>query len=512
MNPMNNEQQWNEDTNLWLDEDGPYLDVLGLQDEEIGSWRLEKVLGLGGLAVVYRAWHNYLDRPAAIKMLRPEYADNDSSLERFQREAHAIAQCNHPNIVKVIDFGADPEFGFYLVMELLEGVSLSERWKEGLLPHSELMDVFQQICDGLTEVHRAGLIHRDLKPSNILLVPTPEGQQIKLIDFGTARTLELDLGITTPGTVLGTPSYMAPEQLKTHGNVSPATDVYALGVLLFEALTGGVPIEASTPMEHMAHLIEDQPPSLGERRPELAGTALERLLQSTLATEMSQRPSSVKEFWEALEPALQESSNLLGETWSEGEESVKEPEWSPQPRLRLQWLWLTVLSLVVLGSLGFGLRSYFHSPQQPQTQTKPKQQQSLAHIEIQSSKTFQQQRLNVPKPIVRTKRPNQVVAKQRTIPTKPSALAKRRRLRKRTRLRRSYRPRKRSALSKGHRYYRQRRWKQALQQYVVYLKKNPRSKQRKRLQVRMKSCRCALSRPHPWEICKKSDFPHNYRR
>src|SRR5688572_8544684 len=178
--------------------------------KSIGPYQITGTLGQGGMGIVYAAWDDRLKRAVAVKTIRANDSD-PASTERLRREARAGARVNHPNICQLYDIGTEGE-QFYIAMELLEGESLASRLEEGALPVKDSVTIILSVLSALDELHRNGLIHRDLKPSNIFL--TPHG--VKLLDFGLARTIDLEepqARLTMPGTIIGTPRYLSPEQL-----------------------------------------------------------------------------------------------------------------------------------------------------------------------------------------------------------------------------------------------------------------------------------------------------------
>src|SRR3984893_834755 len=211
---------------------------------QIPGYRVDGVLGSGGMGVVYRAWDPRLNRPIALKMLLAGAQARPTELERFRREAQAVAALRHPNIVQVYDVG---EVGGrpYFTMEFVEGRDLAETIQGTPQPASKATTIVAMVADAVHVAHRSGIVHRDLKPSNVLLAA--DGAP-KVTDFGLARRLEGDRELTLSGSPMGTPSYMAPEQARGDKHaVGPATDVYALGAILYELLTGRPPFRAETP-------------------------------------------------------------------------------------------------------------------------------------------------------------------------------------------------------------------------------------------------------------------------
>lgn len=276
-------------------------DLLGV---DVGEWRFERVLGEGGMSVVYAASHlSGGDERAAIKLLLPSFYSDATVLQRFEREAKALKALRHPNVIEIKDFREDEDLGYYMVLALLEGQDLYDLIKGfAPLPLSWVLPVMGQICEGLMAVHEAGIIHRDLKPSNIFLSPADPIPCARILDFGIAKVQlnKEDRRITTTGTIVGTPAYLAPEQVITRGEIVPATDIYALGVLLFEMLTGKLPFDGGSSYDHVFMVVQEEAPLLGSHRPCFAATSLEKLIAQTLAKNAEERPQTTQDFWEQL--------------------------------------------------------------------------------------------------------------------------------------------------------------------------------------------------------------------
>jgi serine/threonine-protein kinase len=228
-------------------------------------YELEELVGSGGMSSVYRALDTLLERHVALKILHPHYGDDEEYVERFRREARSVAQLSHPNIVTVIDRGnADGQQ--YIVFEYIDGESLKQLVdRTGPLPARRAIELALQIAEALGFAHHAGLVHRDVKPQNVLV--TDDGEA-KVTDFGIARSLDVEHGVTQTGTVLGTSNYLSPEQARGQV-VTPATDVYSLGVVLYELLTGEVPFPGENFVAVAMKHINEPPPSLLEKRPDV---------------------------------------------------------------------------------------------------------------------------------------------------------------------------------------------------------------------------------------------------
>jgi serine/threonine-protein kinase len=253
------------------------------------------------MSSVFRARDRQLERRVAIKILHQHYAEDPEYLERFRREARAVAKLSHPNIVTVIDRG-DDDGRQYIVFEHVEGENLKELViRSGRLPVRRALELALAVADGLAFAHNHGLVHRDVKPQNVLL--NRDGE-VKVTDFGIARSLHVDQGVTQTGTVLGTGEYLAPEQASGKP-VSPATDVYSLGVVLWELLAGDVPFVGENFVAIALRHVNEPPPSLRERRPDVS-PRLEAAVGRALAKDPAQRFPSMTAFAKELRACLAE--------------------------------------------------------------------------------------------------------------------------------------------------------------------------------------------------------------
>jgi eukaryotic-like serine/threonine-protein kinase len=251
-----------------------------------GRYVLEELVGHGGMSSVYRAHDRLLERKVALKILHERYGEDDEYIERFRREARAVAQLSHPNIVTVIDRGEDDGRQF-IVFEYVEGDNLKEIVeREGPLALDEVVTLGLEIARGLAFAHERGIVHRDVKPQNVLL--NGDGHA-KVTDFGIARSLDVEKGVTQTGTVLGTSDYIAPEQASGQV-VNRSTDVYSLGVVLFELLTGTVPFRGESFVAVALQHVNEPPPSVLELRPDTP-PRLARLVDAALAKDPDERPS-----------------------------------------------------------------------------------------------------------------------------------------------------------------------------------------------------------------------------
>lgn len=263
-------------------------------------YRLKREIARGGAGAVFEAEHLYTNRPVAIKLCVGEYAQVPESRRRLLLEAQALSAARHPGIVHGLDAGETEDGTPYLVMELLEGRTL-----EGILAVRRRIGVADavyvglQLCDALAAAHERGVIHRDLKPSNIFISRSESGRELtKLIDFGIAKMPEQNLKLTRQGAVLGTPEYMAPEQLLAREDVDARCDIYALGVSLYEALAGTVPFEGTFGEVLLKASTQPLPPLSG-RCPDIP-PQLAVAIEKALARDPAQRHATVREFAEAL--------------------------------------------------------------------------------------------------------------------------------------------------------------------------------------------------------------------
>ena len=232
-----------------------------------GRYRLDAQIGAGGMSTVYRAFDTTLERQVAVKLMHREIASDSDQLERFRREARSVAQLNHPHIVGVIDAGEE-DGRPYIVFEYVEGETLKERIRRmGRLPIDEAIAYSIEIARALGAAHARNIVHRDIKPQNVLV---DEEGSAKVTDFGIARSLEEE-GLTADGRVLGTTDYVSPEQALGH-HVNGQSDIYSLGVVLYEMLTGDVPFHGENQISvAMKHVREDLP-DIQTLRPEVSAT------------------------------------------------------------------------------------------------------------------------------------------------------------------------------------------------------------------------------------------------
>ncbi|HWA78049.1 MAG TPA: serine/threonine-protein kinase [Polyangiaceae bacterium] len=262
-----------------------------------GKYRILRKIGSGGIGAVYAAEHIALGSHVAVKVLRGAAAIDASEIARLRREARVQVSIEHPNVIRVLDLDQLPDGSIYVVMELLQGRSLAARLKAGgPLPVSEAVPLFRQVCKALSAAHQLGVVHRDLKPGNIFLC---DDRLIKVLDFGMSKFAEAE-SLTQDGYTLGTPEYMSPEQC-IGAPVDPRTDLYAFGVMMYEALTGSLPITGKSRREFLELHQRTIPPSMRERRPDLdIPVELDEAVMRCLKKRASERPASARELDKAL--------------------------------------------------------------------------------------------------------------------------------------------------------------------------------------------------------------------
>jgi tRNA A-37 threonylcarbamoyl transferase component Bud32 len=272
-----------------------------------GKYRVDRVLGEGGMGVVVLATDEQLERRVAIKFLLPEYAQHAEATQRFLREARAAVKIQSEHVARVIDVGTLDTGSPYMVMEYLQGRDLAAVIDERLiLPVEDAVAHVLEACDAIAEAHSVGIVHRDLKPANLFLANQPDGStRIKVLDFGiskatmTAATGGVDPSLTRTSSMMGSPLYMSPEQMKSAKNVDPRTDVWALGVILYELLTGEPPFYAESIPELSAKVLLEEPVAIRSLRADVP-QALEAVVKRALAKDMAARFPTVADLAAAL--------------------------------------------------------------------------------------------------------------------------------------------------------------------------------------------------------------------
>lgn len=328
--------------------------------ELAGEYQIISELAEGGMGIVYKGVRVSDNTPVAIKVLRQDLLQKSEERIRFIREAMIYTKLIHPNLIRFFAFRFVKEFGFCLITELLVGQDLEEllaRNPGDPLDLKRALDISLQLCAGLSAAHQAGIIHRDLKPGNIFLVDQEDGTElVKIFDFGIGKLLEQEedsAQVTMYGAALGTPLYMAPEQIRgALERLGPTTDIYAVGIILFQLLTGKLPFTGNSPMAILAEHLRTPPPLLRKYQRHLAGTSLEDLVNSLLAKEPIDRPQSIddvkEQLWHARQtlapddlqatqfemPNLEELKKMFGDEFPEfgnqEEEASQEEEQAPE--------------------------------------------------------------------------------------------------------------------------------------------------------------------------------------
>ena len=331
---------------LYCPFDGEHLLVKPEEDRLIGSildnkYRIDEKIGQGGMGKVYRATHIHMDTVVAVKVLHAELASDHIALERFRREARAAAQLHHPNVVAVTDFGVTLDNSTaYLVMEFLEGADLRETIKQKKrMEYEDTFFILQQVCSALEEAHAKGIVHRDLKPDNIWLVKgNDQIEQVKVLDFGIAKlkTTTDMIKLTQQGIIVGTPHYMSPEQCRGE-ELDARSDIYSLGVIVYEMLTGQVPFQAPTPVGVVIKHASERPHPLHYLRAEIPWQIEEIVLRS-LEKKREDRQGSALELAHEFENAISDAgieikmigthilhSPFLGTNYSSGTRRIETP-------------------------------------------------------------------------------------------------------------------------------------------------------------------------------------------
>ena len=277
--------------------------MAGLEGQALGNYQLLERVGRGGMAEVYKGYHQKLDRYVAVKVLHGYLAEGEDFLGRFEREARAVANLRHRNIVQVYDFDVQNDH-YYMVMEFVPGGTLEDWLKRysGEINLNEILRIMEKIADALDYAHSQGIIHRDIKPSNILL--DAEGG-VYLTDFGIARIISGQTQFTATGALIGTPAYMSPEQCKGE-EIDHVSDIYSLGVILFEMLTGQQPYESETPLSVLQKHITDPIPDIKRFRTDLP-PSFDSIMSKALAKNAKDRYQSAEALFEDLQTAVEQA-------------------------------------------------------------------------------------------------------------------------------------------------------------------------------------------------------------
>ena len=282
-----------------------------------GQFQILQKIGSGGMGAVYKALQPQMNRMVGVKILHPKLANRKDLVSRFRREARAMSQLTHPNTVKVFLYGELDDGSLYIIMEFLEGKNLNQTVRaEGPFPMQRALPILIQACGALDEAHKAGIIHRDLKPENIFLVQSgPLHDFPKLLDFGLAKVGERQMRpgsiiLTQEGMVFGTPEFMSPEQAQGKP-LTPASDVYSLAIILYEVLTGKLPFDAKTAMDHIQLHVTTPPILVNQRVPgKTFPPLLEAIINRALAKRAEDRFASAADFGAAMTFVLQGATEL----------------------------------------------------------------------------------------------------------------------------------------------------------------------------------------------------------
>ncbi len=316
-----------------------------------GRYQVEGILGRGTMGVVYSCRHLVLDRSVAIKILKPDLAQDEEVLQRFMTEAKAASSIGSQHIVDVLDFGVLADGSSYLVMEQLRGQTLGELLAASpLLPEKIVLSIALQIAEGLEAAHAAGVVHRDLKPDNVFLTETaPDEYFVTILDFGIAKVQASQNKLTQQGTLVGTPHYMSPEQA-TAGPADQRADIYSLGVILFELAAGQVPFDGETPVAVLTRHVHDKPPSIESLLP--AGRSLPRGLEAVIRKCLAKKPErryqSMRELKSDLESLLSGSAPDI--SFEVEQEANEVPPSIPTERTLKPLFLLALLVAALLGA------------------------------------------------------------------------------------------------------------------------------------------------------------------
>lgn len=328
--------------------------------ENVGPYCVIEQLGSGGMATVFKAYHPALDRYVAIKILHPAFKADPQFFERFQREARIVAKLEHPHIIPVYDFNehhGEP----YLVMRFVEGETLKPEMSGDPLPLADILRLFRPICAALSYAHQQGVLHRDIKPSNIMV--TMEGH-IFLTDFGLARMVQAGESTLSQDMMIGTPQYISPEQAQGISNLDGRTDIYSLGVVLFEMFTGRVPFSADTPFATIHDHIYTPLPLPSTINPAI-DPAVERLLLKALAKNPNDRFATADELLTALELTLNSptASSIPAKPGRPGQPAARQKDKMPW------WVWAGGVALFLFLFVGIvgGIRLWQRAQQAKQT-------------------------------------------------------------------------------------------------------------------------------------------------
>lgn len=306
------------DTTTLCPSDGIALEKTGdslLGQTLAGKYRIEERLKEGGMGAVYRGTHVLMDKTVAVKVLRPSLAADEKIVARFSREARAASRISHPHAVSVTDFGESEDGVVFLVMEYLSGNTLKEIInQEGPMSLPRVVEIIRQVGGALDAAHEQGVVHRDLKSENIMLLGSNGPDYAKVLDFGIAKIKEpegtYNPGLTAPDLVIGTPQYMSPEQCSQSPDIDARSDIYSLGVIIYEMLVGHVPFTGESPTSIMLKHLQEPAPSILAERPDVPG-ALAHVVTRAMAKSPEDRYQSVEDLVEDLTMAAGMEANAM---------------------------------------------------------------------------------------------------------------------------------------------------------------------------------------------------------
>lgn len=320
-----------------------------------GKYQLERVLGRGGAGIVVRARNLDLDEPVALKFLRPEVAELPEVVARFAREAKSAVSIKNEHVCKVLDVGTLPNGAPYMVMEYLEGLDLYRVMRDrGALPIADAVEYILQVCEALSLAHARGIVHRDVKPENIFLLEPAEGlPYVKVLDFGISKAA-LTAGVSQDSIIktaslLGTPAYMSPEQIRATGSVDARTDIWALGIVLYEILTAKAAFSAESVPQMAAAILEQEPEPIRKLRPDIPA-GLAAVIGRCLSKDRNDRPRDIAELANDLLPFAPKRSRLSVERATSVLRKTHPSDAPESRRPRRSWLvgLLLVAALVVI--------------------------------------------------------------------------------------------------------------------------------------------------------------------